>query len=1139
MARVTLSSTTVGWTLVSARPEEGGRARRAAAAASSDPFARQLASTGHVEVVDEGDAVAVRRRGAVPSASVGLSAEVPAGSRYVMMARHESGAITFHLPAETARPDVPRRPSVLLYQLPAAAASSPDGRRGLVGAVVRWVLLKVADVVSHVALPVLAARIESALWKSKGLNRGWVAVPANGGWTTPFPALPSGFTFAPPPQRNLLLVHGIFSNAEAAFPGLAATPGSDGKTLLQALGDLYEGRVFAFNHFTVCRSPEENARALLESLPDRPTLFDVITHSRGGVVFRHATERPDLFGGLAGRFQLGRAVIVAAPNEGSPLASATRLGDFLGWVANLLELFPDNPLTSALEFVSQGLAWLATRVVVDLPGISGLSPSGPQIGTILAPPDPPSESISALVANFEPGTGLLRRMADVGVDAFFATANDLVVPSEGGWRIGPGRSVPGRQIGCFGPGGNLPGTTEGGAHHLNFFSQTASIDFLVRALRGEAQPLPAIDPTRPLPFLPSRRGGLREGPGTQPAETTSARTPNDQTAPAPQKALEGPRPLAGEASDPRPPEPEVFGLTILEGGSGPDELRFLARFRNAIVMETVPCRGREAGQRWQEIIETQRGIRAFVNGEKNAPDLPQGQKLIDFGSLLFSVLLPGEIRRLYDVARSSQHSGRLNVVLTSMVDWIADLPWEIAYDGSRRSFLAVEEVNFVRNVETAIPADRVPPRKAPLRILVVVAQPLGTDHLSFEEETEVIRGGFRRLLNAGIAEIEILSHATPDSLHRALEAAAQPFDILHFIGHGTFDPGSDGQRGKGALVLEDEQGGIQQLDAPTLRQIVARRGIRLVFLNSCESGRGGDADFNRGVAPALLAAGVPSVVANQFSVLDTAATAFARHFYWSLAIGTPVGDAAREARVAVNASIPGEALDWAIPVVFAQNPCDRLVERQTAVTSAVTPVGTPGPRRGHSRRRERVALWDVHRVFPGLERMAQTMAAAQGFFDFQAVSFSAPLGTWRREKSKDTAYLWAEKVAAKLEGRRTALGVDRLHCITSLPLRDDTTFNLYAWDDGVVSIFSTHDLLERLEPPQLTLERMTANVAIGILSALPEHRRGPKDCPLYYNDERDIRFIAGPLRLCPADRASMRNDPERLKALDALLGLYA
>jgi hypothetical protein len=312
-----------------------------------------------------------------------------------------------------------------------------------------------------------------------------------------------------------------------------------------------------------------------------------------------------------------------------------------------------------------------------------------------------------------------------------------------------------------------------------------------------------------------------------------------------------------------------------------------------------------------------------------------------------------------------------------------------------------------------------------------------------------------------------------------------------------------------------------------------------VFLNSCESGRGGDADFNRGVAPALLAAGVPSVVANQFSVLDTAATAFARHFYWSLAIGTPVGDAAREARVAVNASIPGEALDWAIPVVFAQNPCDRLAERQTAVTSAVTPVGTPGPRRGHARRRERVALWDVHRVFPGLERMAQTMAAAQDFFDFQAVSFSAPLGTWRREKSKDTAYLWAEKVAAKLEGRRAALGVDRLHCITSLPLRDDTTFNLFAWDNGVVSIFSTHDLLDRLEPPQLTLERMTANVAIGILSALPEHRRGPKDCPLYYNDERDIRFIAGPLRLCPADRARLRNDPERLKALDALLGLYA
>ena len=44
-----------------------------------------------------------------------------------------------------------------------------------------------------------------------------------------------------------------------------------------------------------------------------------------------------------------------------------------------------------------------------------------------------------------------------------ASANDLVVPSEGGWRVDRDGTpyMPGDRIGCFGPGGNLS-TTDGG-----------------------------------------------------------------------------------------------------------------------------------------------------------------------------------------------------------------------------------------------------------------------------------------------------------------------------------------------------------------------------------------------------------------------------------------------------------------------------------------------------------------------------------------------------------------------------------------------------------------------------------------------------------------------------------------------------
>ena len=117
---------------------------------------------------------------------------------------------------------------------------------------------------------------------------------------------------------------------------------------------------------------------------------------------------------------------------------------------------------------------------------------------------------------------------------------------------------------------------------------------------------------------------------------------------------------------------------------------------------------------------------------------------------------------------------------------------------------------------------------------------------------------------------------------------------------------------------------MQLVSAESVRQVLCHRGIRLVFLNACETGMVGKSenqfDFNQGVAPKLVAGGIPVVVGNQYKVLDVAATEFTRHFYRWLALGSTVGDAAREARVAVNYSIAGENIDWAVPVVYARNP---------------------------------------------------------------------------------------------------------------------------------------------------------------------------------------------------------------------------
>ena len=126
--------------------------------------------------------------------------------------------------------------------------------------------------------------------------------------------------------------------------------------------------------------------------------------------------------------------------------------------------------------------------------------------------------------------------------------------------------------------------------------------------------------------------------------------------------------------------------------------------------------------------------------------------------------------------------------------------------------------------------------------------------------------------------------------------------------------------------------------------------------------------FINGVAQALVQHGLPALVANQYSVLDSSATSFAQHFYWSIAQGNTVGAAAREARIAVNYSLSGELIDWAVPVVYARDPNLALCARRGDVTTVPTARVHRASRRAAGARTYRVAVWDIDDVFPALEQ---------------------------------------------------------------------------------------------------------------------------------------------------------------------------
>jgi hypothetical protein len=1138
------------WEVIEAKPK---RTIRGAQPTDDDRFLKKITQSGRLTTVDTKTLRSQPRRGAVPS-TLDLEMDAELDAAYLVMAQHESGAIVFVRPTHTERRSTARgvtsstvRFSIPLPQTSAAESPEEQQRRSLVGKIVKATVLKVVGKLADMAMPLLAKAVETAVWKIEKLHEGWKSVsPANLQTPDLTPIDIAKVVSTDAARRNLLFIHGTFSHASSAYLALATTRGSSGKTFFESLQPIYGNRIFAFDHFTVSRTPEENARTLLAALPKGPCLFDVVTHSRGGLVLRTLVEDAAALGPNASRFQLGRAVLVASPNDGTPLASPNRFQDLLNWLSNLIDLFPLNPFTTAAEFVTEGLAWLAHAVQVDIPGLAAMNNQGPVIHQLQGPPGPPPRAYSALVANFEPDRGLLQRMLDVGLDLVFQTANDLVVPTEGGWLVDPGATpaIAADQIGCFGRGGNVPNPPDGPVNHITFFSRPATVDFLVASLQGKPLPVSPLDPTTHLPFL-IRRGGMAAAAAAagaappRPFTGTTALLPPPPSAPAPGAPPQSR--LAGPGGD------DVFYISVL--GSDEDyhanhRATLLATFRNARAMGRMQTRRGAAGQRFRNIIDVQRGMHDFLNGEPGAKELPKDEALIKLGVDLFETLLPGKVRRLYDAARTAQPNGRLNLIFTSMISWIADLPWEFAYDPERKNFLATSEVNFTRNVDTAIPADRLGARDK-LRILVVVAQPLGLAHLSVDEETAVVRSGFQTLIDANLAEVCVLLDATPAVLHQWLEVSPEPFDVLHFIGHGDFDT----QTGLGYLAFENENEGLQTVDSQILQQILCRRDIRLLFLNACETGKGGTANFIRGVAPALVAGGVPAVVANQFSVLDVSATAFARHFYWALAQGQTIGDAAREARIAVNYSISGEAIDWAVPVLFARNPGDRIASKneraleQLAGSQQQRAAANLAQRRAvtaSGEHREIIGLWDVHHALPHLDQIAERLTAVQDVYIFKPVSVIAPLGTWRRQKTKAIAYLDGPEVARRLKDKPRELAVQRLFAITDFPLRADGDTDLYAWDnypDGNISILSTYDLLHQVKPP-LSIERMIANAVASFILSLPSHKVGPKDCVNSYNNDREIEYIAGPLRVCPKCRQKVAKDRVKLAVVEKILKAY-
>lgn len=282
-------------------------------------------------------------------------------------------------------------------------------------------------------------------------------------------------------RRSLLLLHGTFSTGPDAFDGLAKS---------QLLDDFlkgYGGRVFAFNHPSLHKTPAENIDYLLKNLPNdiKSLDVDIVTHSRGGLVGRALCARQGKLDGER-NLKVNRAILVAGPHSGTPLANPEHMVKLIDTYTNLLTKLPDNVVTIVLEAIVSVVKILGGAATGHLPGLVSMLPQGDFLEQ-LDQKNLGETELYAMGARYSPkDPRLLVRLGQqammLAMSKIFGEDSDLVVPTSGVWSTAA-------NTGPFPIAKNHREVYEFDAniHHLNFFQHEAVNQQLLNWL----QPKPA------------------------------------------------------------------------------------------------------------------------------------------------------------------------------------------------------------------------------------------------------------------------------------------------------------------------------------------------------------------------------------------------------------------------------------------------------------------------------------------------------------------------------------------------------------------------------------------------------------------------------------------------------------------------
>jgi hypothetical protein len=197
------------------------------------------------------------------------------------------------------------------------------------------------------------------------------------------------------------------------------------------------------------------------------------------------------------------------------------------------------------------------------------------------------------------------------------------------------------------------------------------------------------------------------------------------------------------------------------------------------------------------------------------------------------------------------------------------IPWEFIHAGEELGYLAASAPRILFSRTTPIAVKRkLSDVKLPLQMLVVLSEPPNLDLGCHQEEEELMKA-LRPYIQKDIVRFDVVWNPNQHEFQQRLQQ--NRYHIIHFGGIDPIVAGFDNE--EGIVLIKDGKPHLVQIDE-FCTMVRGQNAARLLVLNTCLAAET--------LAPALVRAGVPSVVAMQFTFTSVAGSMFPRFFYPAL-----------------------------------------------------------------------------------------------------------------------------------------------------------------------------------------------------------------------------------------------------------------